>query len=97
MTALAHQHDTTEAAIVSRLIHQTNSKMPVAVAKYMLTIGFDDVDQERMLELAERNQLGQLSSDEHAELMNFVRAGHLLSALQSKARKELKKNSTSNK
>ena len=91
MTALVHQHDTTEAAIVSRLIHQTKSKMPVSVAKYMLSLGFDVTDQERMLELAERNQLGQLSSDEHAELMNFVRAGHLLSALQSKARKQLKK------
>lgn len=57
----------------------------------MPSLGFDESDQERILELAERNQLGQLSSDEHAELMNYVRAGHLLSALQSKASKQLKK------
>ena len=50
----------------------------------------DEEDQNRMSELAERNQDGSLSSDEKTELENFVKAGHLLALLHSKARKTLK-------
>ncbi|MBL8824987.1 MAG: hypothetical protein JNJ77_20535 [Planctomycetia bacterium] len=53
----------------------------------MLALGFCEADQERMLNLAERNQSNGLTQDEQMELMNYVRAGHLLTALQSKARK----------
>ena len=43
-----------------------------------------------MRELALRNQDGRLSVDEKEELQNFVKAGHLLALLHSKARKSLK-------
>ena len=63
------------------------------LARYILTLGFDEEDQNRMSELAHKNQEGSLSSDEKAELENFVKAGHLLALLHSKARKTLKKTS----
>jgi hypothetical protein len=44
-----------------------------------------------MEKLAIRNQAGRLSLDELDELMNYVKAGHLLALLHSKARKALKK------
>ena len=43
-----------------------------------------------MRELAEKNQQGSLSSGDQEELQNYVKAGHLLALLHSKARKSLK-------
>ena len=43
-----------------------------------------------MRELAETNQEGALASDEQRELENYVKAGHLLRFLHSKARRSLK-------
>jgi hypothetical protein len=51
-----------------------------------LTLGFDDEDQTKISVLARRNQDGLLSSDEKAELDNFVKAGHMSPLLHSKAR-----------
>lgn len=65
--------------------------MSPAPARYVLTLGFGDADQERMNELATRNQTGDLSVDEHEELMKYVRTGHLLALLHSQARKSLNK------
>ena len=75
-----------EIAIFARLIRVEDSDLSRELARYILTLGFDDEDQKRMTDLAERNQEGLLSSDEKAELENFVRAGHLLALLHSKAR-----------
>jgi hypothetical protein len=44
-----------------------------------------------MEEFAVRNQTCRLTPAEHDELMNYVKAGHLLAFLHSKARKALKK------
>ena len=82
---------TTDAAIFGRLLEHDRAEMTPALARYVLSLGFDDTDQVRMRNLAERNQLGELSSLEHDELMSFVKAGHLLALLHSKARKSLKK------
>lgn len=79
-----------EIAIFARLIRADKSDLSRELARYILTLGFDDEDQERMTDLAERNQQGALSSEERAELDNFVKAGHLLALLHSKARKTLK-------
>ena len=78
-TGQALKRDTSsELAIFSRLIRAEDSDMSRELARYILTIGFDDDDQKRMNDLAERNQQGLLSGDEKAELENFVKAGHLL-------------------
>jgi hypothetical protein len=44
-----------------------------------------------MEELAEKNQAGSISPSEREELFSYVKAGHLLAILQSKARKALRK------
>ena len=59
------------------------------LASYVLTLGFAEEDQARMKDLAERNQDGALSAEEQEELQSFVRAGHLLALLHSKARQSL--------
>jgi hypothetical protein len=64
--------------------------MSEELARYILSLGFDNTDQARMEELTERNQQGELAGAEHDELMAFVRAGHLLALLHSQARQALK-------
>jgi hypothetical protein len=82
---------TSEVALFGRLLSNGRGEMSRALAKYVLTLGFDEADQARMKDLAERNQQGTLSPHEQEELTSFVRAGHLLALLHSKARKALKK------
>ena len=90
-TGQALKRDTSsELAIFARLIRTDDSDLSRELARYILTLGFDDEDQKRITDLAERNQEGLLSGDEKAELENFVKAGHLLALLHSKARISLK-------
>jgi hypothetical protein len=90
-TGQSAKRDTSSVlAIFARLIRADDSDLSRELARYILTLGFDEEDQERMANLSERNQEGVLSSDERAELDNFVKAGHLLALLHSKARKTLK-------
>jgi hypothetical protein len=90
-TGQAVKRDTSsELAIFARLIRADDSDLSRELARFMLTLGFDKEDQNTMADLAERNQEGLLSSDEKAELENFVKAGHMLALLHSKARMALK-------
>ena len=87
----ASERDTSsEIAIFGRLIRADETDLSRELARYILTLGFDDEDQKRMTELANRNQEGSLSGEEKAELENFVKAGHMLALLHSKARRTLK-------
>jgi hypothetical protein len=82
---------TSEVAIFGRLLTGAQGEMAADLARYILTLGFSDTDQARMQDLAARNQEGTLSSEETEELMAFIRAGHWLALLHSKARQALKK------
>lgn|SRR5262245_32884768 len=86
---------TSEAAIFGRLLSNSKGEMSPPLARYVLRLGFGADDQARMTELAARNQDGALSPGEQDELRNYVRAGHLLALLHSKARKALKKRKVS--
>lgn len=83
--------DTSAVAVFSRLLTKGKRKMSADLARYLLGLGFSEADQIRMQEFAEKNQTGHINSEEKDELFNFVKAGHLLAILQSKARKSLKK------
>src|SRR5262245_59251423 len=91
MRSNGSSHRTSEAAIFGRLIRVDHGNLPQQLARYILTLGFDETDQVRMSDLAARNQDGSLSPEEKEELMNYVKAGHLLALLHSKARKSLNK------
>lgn len=80
---------TSEIAIFARLIRTDDGDLSGELARYVLTLGFGEDDQARMLDLAARNQEGALSAEEQEELGNYVKAGHLLALLHSKARKSL--------
>jgi hypothetical protein len=78
-----------EIAIFTRLIKADDGNLTRELARYLLTLGFDNDDQARMSDLATRNQGGNLTHEEHEELLSYVKAGHMLALLQSKARRSL--------
>jgi hypothetical protein len=82
---------TSEIAVFGRLIQSENGDLDERLARYVLTLGFAKSDQDRMNDLAKRNQDGILPAHDREELQSYVRAGHLLALLQSKARKSLKR------
>lgn len=84
-----------ELAIFGRLIKAEDGDLSRELARYVLSLGFGEEDQARMRELAEKNQAGALSTEEQDELRNYIKAGHLLALLHSKARKSLKRKKVS--
>jgi hypothetical protein len=94
-TTRAAKSGTSEVAIFARLIQADDGNLSQELARYILTLGFGKADQAHMHDLAERNQDGALSDVEREELDNYVKAGHLLALLQSKARKSLKRKNAS--
>jgi hypothetical protein len=86
---------TSEVAIFGRLIKAHDGDLSRELARYILTLGFGEEDQARMGDLAARNREGALSPEEKEELQNYVKAGHLLALLHSKARKSLKQRKVS--
>jgi hypothetical protein len=82
---------TSEIAIFGRLLEAEKGNLSRDLARHVLTLGFAKADQERMTDLADRNQRGKLSPHEQEELNNYVHASHLLALLHSKARKSLGK------
>jgi hypothetical protein len=81
-----------EADIWARLIRAQNCDPSAETAEFLLSIAFEDRDQKRMLELAERSEAGVLSVEEQAEFDSYLHIGNFLAVLQSKARIALKKN-----
>jgi hypothetical protein len=91
MKANAFESRTSEIAIFGRLIQADRGNLSRQLARFILTLGFAEADQARMKDLAARNQEGVLAPAENEELFNYVKAGHLLAVLHSKARKSLRK------
>jgi len=89
-TVQAPKNNTSEIEIFARLIKADQSDLSRELAHYILKLGFEEKDQIRMRELAEWNQDGRLTSEEREELENYVKAGHLLALLHSKARRSLR-------
>ncbi len=85
-----HDASTSEVAILARVLSNEKGRLPPAVARYVLTLGFNDREKTRMHDLAVRNQDDALDSAEKEELFAYVKAGSLLSLLKSKARRALK-------
>jgi hypothetical protein len=86
---------TSDVALFGRLIKVDERKLAPDLARYILTLGFDEADQTRMRELAERNQEGKLSPAEREQLQSYVKAGHLLALLHSKVRRSLRRRKVS--
>lgn len=95
MVAVSSKLDTTlDGQIFLR--HWEKQKLTPGVARHFLKVGFDAQDEARIHELALKNQEGVISKAELGELDHYVRVGGILTNLQSRARKALRKTVTSN-
>jgi hypothetical protein len=77
-------------SVLARTLTNERGKMSPTVARWFLTWGFSRADQDRMSDLAERNQDGALSPAERTELTEYVAVGHLLAQLHAIAHMSLK-------
>ena len=79
-----------EAAIWDRLMQAKKDKLTPEAAQFLLAIDFEESDQQRMLQLAERPEAGTLTAEEQIEFDGYLHVGNLLAVIQSKARLALK-------
>jgi uncharacterized protein YnzC (UPF0291/DUF896 family) len=82
--------ETSEAAILGRLICPENGDLRAEAAEALLAIRFDSRELDRMHELAAKNQEDRLTLNEKAEMENYRRVSFLLDLMHSKARRSLK-------
>ena len=82
---------TSDTAILSRVIRPDRGDWSKEAAESILCFDFPSMDIDQMNVLAAKARDGSLSSEELAELENYRRAGRLLELLQSKARLSLRR------
>jgi hypothetical protein len=81
--------DTSEAAIFSRIFEPEKPTLSAEAASSLLKLDFNRQDRERMNQLSAKASEGSLTAEEDAELENFIHVNHLLTIIQSKARRSL--------
>ncbi len=79
----------TQATILNRALGAASAPMTEELARYLLSIKLDPVDERRANELAEKARHGSLSTEEQAEINEYRRAGRIIETLRVRARKSL--------
>ena len=79
-----------DVAILARVIEPDRPGLTPQAARAFLALDFNTADKARMRELSAKAREGMLTRDEESEIDNYERVGHLLSIMQSKARRSLK-------
>jgi hypothetical protein len=82
--------ETSEVSILNRILRPDAPTLSPDAATDILTWDFDQADKGRMRELSAKARAGTLTPEEDAEAGKYEVVGHLLSVLQSKARRSLK-------
>lgn len=75
-----------EKSSFERLLRPLRRELNAELAAALLRMQADEELQSRYDELAERNNEGRLTPEEHKELSSIVRANQLLSVLKAEAR-----------
>ena len=81
---------TTPTGILSRVIRPEENNLPQAAAEGLLRLRFEQGDLDRLHDLAEKSQAGELRPEEREEMESYRQIGYLLDLLHSKARLALK-------
>jgi hypothetical protein len=80
----------TEADILQAVVAPQEPGLEPPLARSLLGLNFTHAQVTRMHELADKNNEGNITPDERAEMENYARVGNFLSLIQSKARLSLK-------
>lgn len=75
-----------EADILDELIGPDDPTFPAEAAKAILELKFSDRAKERMRELLDGNNRGELTQEQVAELDAYRRVGLVIDLMQAKAR-----------
>ena len=84
------QVNTSEAAILGRIVGPDQPTLNAAAARAFLTLDFTPADKEQMRQLSAKAREGTLTAEEQAAINNYERIGHFLNIVQLKARRSLK-------
>ncbi len=84
-----------EAAILERVVEPGFKQLPRSFARRILAMKFPDPDVDRINELSAKARAGTLTPVEDKALDSYLRIGHLLSIMKSKARRSLRKSGPS--
>jgi hypothetical protein len=79
-----------EVSILNRILRPDAPTFSPEAARDILTLDFDQADKDRMRQLSAKARAGTLTAKEDAEAGKYELVGHLLSIMQSKARRSLK-------
>lgn len=82
--------DTSEVAILSRVLEPDKPSLSPQAARDILAFDFSPDDKDCMRQLSAKARAGTLTPEERAVIDNYERVGHLLNIMQSKARRFLK-------
>lgn len=78
-----------EFEILSRVINEGTPDFDVDAARAVLRLGFSESQKSKMIELADKNNSGQLSVSEQRQMESYRRVGNFLALLHSRARLSL--------
>jgi hypothetical protein len=81
--------ESSEAAILDRVIRPSAGGWPRAAAEAILSVTFDTQDRERMSQLMDKAKAGDLSQAEAEAMENYRHVGWFLELLKSRARRSL--------
>jgi len=84
----------TEAEIWMRVIQAEKGDLSAEAAREWLRLRLSNADVERVHDLSQKADEGDLTKQEEKELDAFLHVGSVLELLQAKARLSLKKNKT---
>lgn len=88
------QIEENEVTLLGRAFDAEHGNFSVAAAREILQASFPPSDHARMDELNAKARSGTLQPEDRALLDRYVRAGHLLTMLKSKARLSLEARNT---
>jgi len=77
-------------SILNRILHPDVPTFSPQTARDILALDFDQTDEDRMRQLSAMARAGTLTAEDDADAGKYELVGHLLSIMQSKARRSLK-------
>jgi hypothetical protein len=81
----------TQLDIWNRILIPDQGDLTPEAAAFIFRMDFTKSDRDRASQLNEKANEGTLTASERTELEEFIRVGDVLAAMQSKARRSLKR------
>ena len=78
----AVRNDTSEVAILTRILRPNAPTFSAATARDILALDFDQADKDRMRELSAKARAGTLTEEDDADAGRYELIGHLLNIMQ---------------